>query len=56
MFNFSGLLARLAASKQEAKQTNAGQNNSDTFKLYINPATAANSSAAPFQVKLFQFS
>ncbi|UJR35281.1 hypothetical protein I4U23_028044 [Adineta vaga] len=37
----SSLLTKLAASKQEAKQTNGGQKTSDTFKLYINPATAA---------------
>jgi hypothetical protein len=55
-FHFSSLLTKLAASKQEAKQTNGGQNNSDTFKLYINPATAAtvgSSSSSALQVKSF---
>ncbi|CAF0763358.1 unnamed protein product [Rotaria sp. Silwood1] len=46
----SSLLTKLAASKQEAKQTNAGQKNSDTFKLYINPATVASSSTSTFQL------
>jgi len=45
----------LAASKQEAKQTNGGQNNSDTFKLYINPATVGNSSTSALQVKIEVF-
>lgn len=38
----SSLLTKLAASKQEAKKGSGGQNNSDTFKLYINPANSAN--------------
>jgi len=46
----SSLLTKLAASKQEAKQTNKGQNNSDTFKLYINPATVGNSSTSALQL------
>ncbi len=53
--NFSSLLTKLAASKQEAKQTNGGQKNSDTFKLYINPSTAAtvgSSSTSALQVKI----
>ena len=56
--NFSSLLTKLAASKQEAKQTNGGQKNSDTFKLYINPATAAtvgSSSTSALQVKISVF-
>jgi hypothetical protein len=50
---FSSLLTKLAASKQEAKQTSGGQNNSDTFKLYINPANVGNSSTSTLQVDIF---
>ncbi|CAF0785447.1 unnamed protein product [Rotaria sordida] len=46
----SSLLTKLAATKHEAKQTSAGQNNSDTFKLYINPATVGSSSTSAFQL------
>lgn len=46
----SSLLTKLAASKQEAKQMNKGQNNSDTLKLYINPATIGSSSSSAFQL------
>ena len=53
--HFSSLLTKLAASKQEAKKVNGGQANSDTFKLYINPATVSNSSTSALQVKICLF-
>ncbi len=49
--DFSSLLTKLAASKQEAKKSGGGQNNSDTFKLYINPANVGNSTTSALQVR-----
>jgi len=49
----SQFLTKLAASKQEAKKSNGSANNSDTFKLFINPVTAAtvgNASSAALQL------
>lgn len=44
------LLTKLTASKQEAKKSNGGQTNSETFKLYINPATVSNSTTSNLQL------
>lgn len=49
----SQLLTKLAASKQEAKKANGAATNAETFKLYINPMTAAtvgNASSAALQL------
>lgn len=51
VISFSSLLTKLAASKQEAKQSQGGQSNSDTFKLYINPATVGNATTSALQVQ-----